>query len=78
VLELSRTELGKVGTTNQGKHNVSAISLLEEFLYANTIGRVEEDACVLWSYYGLNDLSEVVHVGKSLDAKKDVIEGDLG
>jgi hypothetical protein len=40
--------------------------------------RVHKDAGVLWRDDRLDDVGDIVYIGKCLDAKEDVVKGLLG
>jgi hypothetical protein len=77
VFKLAGPELGQIGARNQREDNIGWKPLLQLFFHAQSIGGVHKDAGVLRSHDRLNNVGQVVYIGKCFDAEEDVIEGRL-
>lgn len=68
VLEFALAKLRKLSVGNQRQDNIGRESFFDSGFHTECMGRVDQDACVLGSNNSIDDGSEVVDVGKGLDA----------
>ena len=69
VLELARTKLGDFNARNEGEDDVGGEPLFKIRFDAKGVRGINEDASMLGSNDSFDNGSEVIDVGKSLDAE---------